>query len=146
MNNIANKENSSTLLSLMLSVKRAIQEEARRSMSGLPKCSFMQFETLAYVKEKKDPLTSDIARHFLITPPAATFLTNGLVKTALLARKFDTKDRRTVRLEITRKGEAMLHDNIRERKGVFKKVFSVLNAKERTELAKILKKVANRTL
>lgn len=135
---------STTLLSLMLGLKRVALEETRKTIRGLPHCSFIQFEALSYVKEKKSPLTSEVARHFLITPPAATFLTNGLVKSGLLERKFDLRDRRAVHLVLTKKGENMLREGTLERTKVFQKVFSVLSLKEKSDLSKILKKVAKR--
>ena len=104
--------------------------------------SMLHFQTLRFIQERERPLMQDIARYLCITPPAATLLAEGLVKEGLVRRSFDTKDRRTVRLTLTKEGKSFLARGIRMRMKKIQELFAVLAPRERTALISILKKIA----
>jgi DNA-binding MarR family transcriptional regulator len=83
----------------------------------------------------------DVARHFRITPPAATLLIDGLVKEKFIARIVDAKDRRAVRVMLTPRGKAVIARGIMNRIKELKKIFAGLTAGERAQLIAILRKI-----
>ncbi len=130
------------LVSLLFVIGRRMRDGSRNAAhAGF---SLLHFETLRYIKGHGRPLMHDLAAHLLITPPAATVLVDGFVKHGLVARELDRKDRRAVKLAITKKGEALFEKQIKRKMREMKKVFSVLSAKEQRQLAKILSKVAKK--
>lgn len=130
------------IISLFFAIGRQMREGAQASASGVS-CSLLHFHTLHYIKEHEKPLMHDVARHLLVTPPAATLLIEGLVKQKLIKRIVDKRDRRAVRLALTPQGKALLAHGIRAKTARFKKIFSVLSARERAGLVRVLKKVVS---
>ncbi len=103
--------------------------------------SLLQFEALRYVKDHDRASMQDIADHFMVTPPAATLLIDGLVKEKYISRVFDERDRRTVRITLTARGASFLSKGIAKKIDRLKKLFSVLSPGERRNLSLILKKI-----
>ena len=85
----------------------------------------------------------DVAKHFHVTPPAATLLIDNLVREKLLTRLIDDKDRRSVQVSLTKKGKALFEKSMTQKEVQFKKIFGVLTPAERTQFAAILKKIIN---
>lgn len=92
------------LISLMSASRRHICEKFNRT-KGLDPTTFIQIETLRFIMERKNPKMKDVASYLNITPPSATSIIDGLVKTKMIERNFSSTDRRTVRLAITTKGK-----------------------------------------
>lgn len=132
----------SELLSLLFEVGRFMRESMRKSIINGRSASFLQFETLRYVKEHRQPLMRDIANYFRITPPAATLLIDALVREKHLKRILNFKDRRTVRLALTDAGTRYLNRGINAHLNRLKKLFKVLTPEERAQLISILKKIS----
>jgi len=134
---------SSRLASLLFVIGRRMRDGGGhgKARKGL---SLLHFETLRYIRANGRPLMRDLAAHLLITPPAATLLVDGLVRHRFIARVFDPKDRRAVRVVVTRKGKLLFERQIRKKMQEIKKVFSVLTPKEQVALAEILEKVAKK--
>ena len=135
-----NKTESIKLASLMFMIGRLIRDEVHKKQRQMA-CSVLHFQTLRYVKEHNRPLMRDVAAYLLITPPAATLLIDALVKDKLLTRIIDHKDRRVVRLVITKRGSAILTRGMRDVTQKLASVFSVLNDKEKHGLVGLLEKV-----
>jgi DNA-binding MarR family transcriptional regulator len=131
----------SDLLSLLFVVGRSMRESMRKSILDGKSASFLQFETLRYIKEHRRPLMRDVAEYFRITPPAATLLLDGLVREKFIARAFDAKDRRAVRLALTESGNRYLTRGIDAHLKRLKKLFAVLSPDERAQLIVILRKI-----
>lgn len=141
-----NKKNSggpAELVSLMSIIGRRMREEMRQNPNKNT-CSLLHFEALGYVRDNGKPLMRDVANYFMITPPAATLLIDGMVANGLLTRIVDKNDRRAVRISLTVKGKNILKHGIQERMQKIKEVFSVLTEKERIELARMLTKITKR--
>lgn len=132
---------SSKLISLMFVIGRRMRDEMKQSHQQ-SNASWLHFETLRYVRDAKRPTMRDVAAHFLITPPAATLLVDGLVASKLLRRIVDKKDRRAVHITLTPRGKKIMEQGIRTRMEKMKELFSVLNTKEQGELIRILTKIA----
>ncbi len=123
------------ILSLLFCVGRRMRDEHHAY-------SMLHFHTLRYVQEEGRPFMHDVARYLRVTPPAATLLIDGLVKDKLLARSFDKKDRRTVRIKLTSRGKEFLAQGIRKKAGQLNRMFAVLTPRERATLIAILGKIA----
>jgi DNA-binding MarR family transcriptional regulator len=136
--------NSSKIISLMFIIGRRMREEMKQN-ERVGGASWIHFEALRYIDEQGRPLMSDVAAHFSITRPAATLLVDGLVKNKMLRRIVDPHDRRAVRVALTPKGKQVLTQGIKQRMKKIQEVFSVLDAKEHTELVRILTKIAKST-
>ncbi len=132
----------SELLSLLFVIGRSMRESMRASVTRGKAASFLQFETLRYVKEHGQPHMRDVAHYFRITPPAATLLIDALVREKLLKRSFDASDRRAVRLGLTEAGHRYLAAGINAHLKRLKKLFAVLSRAERAHLISILKKIS----
>ena len=129
------------LISMIFTASRLIRERAK-DREKIDPFSFLQLETLRYVVEKDNPSMKDIADYLCITPPSATSLINSLVKTKQLERIHDKDDRRFVRLVVTSKGKAALASGFKKITTRMRRVLSNLNAKERSDLFKILEKLS----
>jgi len=136
-------KNISKLTSLLFVIGRRMREEMKQTAKKNG-CSWLHFEVLRYVIEKKKVLMRDVAAHFSITPPAATLLVDSMVTNKFLRRVVDLGDRRTVRITIAPRGKKILAQGIARRTKKIKEIFSVLDAKEAAEFIRILEKIAQR--
>ena len=135
------KHETGQLVALMFVMGRHIKEEFHK-LARQAGCSFIGFQALRYIKETQNPSMRDLADYFMITPPAATLLVEGLVGDKLIARAADTRDRRAVRLFVTPKGNALLERSTRVMTRALAKLFRNLTPGERTQFIVLLKKVA----
>jgi len=137
---------SAELVSLMFAIGRFMREEGgkKKKIKG-PTCSLLQFETLRYVQDNEKPLMRDVARHFHVTPPAATLLIDGLVREKYLARFKGGTDRRAVRIILTSGGRALLARGLKEKILRLNSIFSALTETEKTTLIGLLRKMAENT-
>lgn len=141
MKRITNQKDAARLAANFFVIGRLMKEGFQRRNRVKPTCSLLHLQTLRYVKEERRPLMRDVAQFLFVTPPAATLLIDGLVKEGLLARIIDAKDRRAVRLRITKTGNALFVRASREAQTEIAEVFSVLDGKEQTMLVGLLEKV-----
>jgi DNA-binding MarR family transcriptional regulator len=102
---------------------------------------FSQCQTLWFVAEHKRPNMQDVAKHFKITAPSATFLVEELVHGGHLIRHASSADRRKVELVLTPKGKQVVRVLIQKRKVVLNKIFESLSSADRNDLNRILKKI-----
>ena len=128
------------LVSHMFIMGRLMRDKMHRKV-GNGQCTLLEFETLKYVKDSGRPHMREIANMFHVTPPAATLMIDGLVRTKLLARVMDQKDRRSVRVAITPKGKQLLERGITNKIKEMKRIFAVLTPAERTHFVGVLKKI-----
>ncbi len=135
------RSDTDTILTLMFEVGRIIRRAmvARDSMP-LPLSSI---ETLRFVEEKGTPTMRDIAGYLRITAPSATALVECLVGSGFLSRKEDAKDRRVVRVSLTKKGATLLAKVTRRRMEALRKLVSALSAADRAHFISILSKIVH---
>lgn len=130
------------IISLMFTTGRLIKE-CGEGIANMSPYSHLQLETLRYVSEEKIPTMRKVADYLCITPPSATSLINGLVKSGQLSRKTDKKDRRIVRLVVTSKGKQDLCSGLNQIHQNMAKIFEHLNKAERKNLIDILTKLSS---
>ncbi len=128
------------IISLFFETSRLIYKQLEEK-NCLDFFSFLQVETLGYIKDNKKPLMSEIAKFLSITPSSVTPLVSRLVKLGMLERCLDKNDRRTVRLSITPKGQKMYKKEIEKASIQMKKTLIRLNCKEQKNLIEILQKI-----
>jgi DNA-binding MarR family transcriptional regulator len=133
--------NLSELVSLMFVMGRVMRDKMQKTGNNEYGNSLLDFETLRYVKDNQHPYMRDVAKNFHVTPPAATLLIDNLVKGKLLARVVDPKDRRSVRITLTKKGKDLFEKSMTQKGTQFKKIFGTLTPIERTQFTAILKKI-----
>ncbi len=103
--------------------------------------SFLQLETLNYVKENKKPPMKEVAGFLSVAPSSATPLINRLVKLGMLKRCFDKNDRRFIRLSLTSKGQKVLSEEFKKASAQMRKTLMKLNNKEQKNLVEIFQKL-----
>ncbi|MFA6495127.1 MAG: MarR family winged helix-turn-helix transcriptional regulator [Candidatus Paceibacterota bacterium] len=128
------------LVSTLIAIKHIAVEQFRmhRANTGTP---FLAFQTLHYIDTRRTATMKDIAHLFCITPPSATSLVKTLLKQKLVTQKTDTHDRRKTILMVTPTGARMLAQEGSRMANNITKVFSVLSARDRVALIKILRMI-----
>jgi len=102
---------------------------------------FAQCQALWFVTQEGRPNMQDVAKHFKITAPSATFLIDELVRAGYLARRPSASDRRKVELVLTQKGKRE-SKMLQEKRGkILDGIFKSLSAADRQDLNRILQKI-----
>lgn len=103
--------------------------------------SHAQLGVLFVIAHRGTQTTKELAQHFGMTSSAATQLVNGLVKSRILERKEDAKDRRKMHIALTKKGEGVLEQARAHRMQKMKESFTPLSDEEIAQLLKIQIKI-----
>jgi len=133
--------NIEQLISMIFATSRLIRERVKDREKINP-FSFLRLETLRYVTKKDNPSMKDIADYLCVAPPSATSLINSLVEARQIERSYDKNDRRFVRLVVTPKGKTALASGFKKITTKMRRALSNLNAKERSNLFKILENIS----
>jgi DNA-binding MarR family transcriptional regulator len=129
-----------TTFSLMFEFFRLFKSRIRAAApASCPPLS--QLEALDFIAAEKDPSMQAVASYLKIKAPSATSLVEDLAREKLLRRFADSRDRRQVRLAITKKGERMLERMKSTRKKIFLSVLSPLGPQDSEEFNRLLKKI-----
>jgi DNA-binding MarR family transcriptional regulator len=128
---------STNTISLFSEVGLLIKSRMQQALS-LP---FSQCQALWFVAEQGQPTMLEVARHFKITAPSATFLVDELVRGSYLARRANAKDRRKVELALTRKGAQAVKTVTQKRTKILEGMFRALSEADRQDLNRILTKI-----
>ena len=104
---------------------------------------FSQYQTLSFVAEKERVSMQQVALHFKIRAPSATFLVEELVRGGLVERHTNTKDRRKVEVTLSAKGKRVFKTIHEKRDTILAKLFGSLEEKDRQDLNRILEKIIN---
>ena len=112
------------------------QESIART--GLGDSDFRVLEALLH----KGPLpVNTIGPKVWLTPGSISIAVDRLVRKGLVVRKEQPSDRRVRRVELTRKGRALITATFRKHAAAMENVVGVLSKKERTALVRLLKKL-----
>ena len=112
------------------------QESIART--GLGDSDFRVLEALLH----KGPLpVNTIGPKVWLTPGSISIAVDRLVRKGLVVRKEQPTDRRVRRVELTRKGRALITATFRKHAAAMENVVRVLSKKERTALVRLLKKL-----
>ncbi len=130
-------------IEIMFKTSRIFRERMHYS-SQIAHLSFLQIQTLTYLKLHTNAQMSEIAEHLHIELPSATSLLNKLVALQLVQRQQDEKDRRLVRIALTEEGNAILTIAKKEKEAHVKQMLSYLTDEERHELLRLMEKLHER--
>ena len=132
------------IIGTMFKVFRALKDTMSFT-SQSSHLTIVQFEGLICLRKNKEMQMKDFADYFSITMPTATSLVDKLIATNYATRKNDTKDRRIVKISITRQGERVLEEAMKHRANKLNKLLSYLSKQDKIELLRILETVAEKT-
>jgi MarR family 2-MHQ and catechol resistance regulon transcriptional repressor len=107
--------------------------------------TMLQCQALECVKKKKNAHMADIASHFATSMPTATALIDKLIAAKLVKRENDAKDRRVVKIFMTKVGDKLLHQVIKRKSEKVGKVLSYLSEQDKLELLRILGVIAEKS-
>ena len=107
--------------------------------------TILQCQALECVKKKAGMHMGDIASHFATTMPTATALVDKLILAKLVRRENDVKDRRIVRINLTKAGEKLLREVEKQRAGKMKKLLFYLSKQDKLDLLRILETLAQKS-
>ena len=124
------------IINLMFDAKRMAEFNM-----GSQRFSPLHLRALYFISNRPKVVMKNIADLFGITPPSATSLVNGMVKSGLITRSAQKSDRRVVELKMTKKGTSLLTTGFVHFKKRIRQALSLLNNQERKALFGILKKL-----
>ncbi len=129
------------LIRLIIEVKHVLRERfaGRRGIAAA--YTSQQIAALCIVKERGAPTMTEVARLLRVSPPTASDLVAGLVRTGLLRRVADAGDRRSVRLRLTPEGRRTHAAGLRTMYGHMRAVLAVLTPAERRQLQGMLERL-----
>src|ERR1035437_3441065 len=107
--------------------------------------TMLQCEAMSCIKKHKEAHMGDIASHFATTMPTATALIDKLIDTKYVKRENDVKDRRIVRISLTKSGEKLLSEATKQKTSKMDKLLSYLSKQDKLELLRILNILAEKS-
>ncbi|HRU39227.1 MAG TPA: MarR family transcriptional regulator [Candidatus Goldiibacteriota bacterium] len=108
---------------------------------GVMNLTLSQLDTMAYLFERKKAKMSDLAKNLGVKMPTMTDTVDKLIKSGMVKREHDEKDRRTVWISISKDVEKMVAMHLKMRDEAVAKLLNALNDKEKRQASKILKKI-----
>jgi len=122
---------------------RFIREVLRRQFKTLKtrEITISQMIILTLLQEKKRSKMNEIAKALSVTTSAATGLVGRMVKTSLLKRIVDPKDRRVINIEMTEKGRHIIEDIQKQRYKMMMQMFAKVTPIERKRYLGTVKKI-----
>lgn len=133
-------KNNQQLISTIFSLKRIIFDKIKRANLYEPRLH-IQGETLFYIAENKNCQMKDIASFLKITPPSATSMINNLEKKGYIKRIRGEKDRRSIYLTLTEKGNKLIKNKRAKIENHMADILSPLNSKDQEALINIYNKL-----
>lgn len=102
--------------------------------------SHMQLHALIFLNQTKNASMSEIAQEFRIELPSTTSLITKLVQLGLVQRVADKKDRRLVRIQLSKKGISLLDTAMKERRRKITHLLATLTEQEQKQFLTIMSK------
>jgi DNA-binding MarR family transcriptional regulator len=127
-------------------MQKAMKNQAPKAhffKMGVMNMTVSQLDTMAYLYEHKKAKMSELAKNAGVKMPTMTDMINKLIKTDIVNREHDEKDRRTVWVSITKDVEKMVAFHLKKRDESIVSLMKVLTEEEKKQAASILKKLVN---
>jgi len=106
--------------------------------------TLLQLQTLILLKNEGDIPMKNIADNFKVKMSTATSLIDRLISAKLVSRKQDCKDRRIVRISLTKEGETLIDEAMRQRRKKINYVLSYLSSEDKKTFFRILQSISKR--
>lgn len=129
------------LIEIIFALSRAMKEGMTFD-SETSQLTVLQLQALIFIKKNKAVSMGDIANQFKISLPTATVLSDKLVNTDLIQRDRDENDRRIVDVSLTKNGESLLREAMKQRHQKINKMLSYLSSEDKKKLFNILKNLS----
>jgi DNA-binding MarR family transcriptional regulator len=114
----------------------------RETRGRLTECTLSQFDVVAHLVREKHGMTAvELSRRLLVTAGNITGLIDRMEKSGLVKRVRDTKDRRTIRIQLTQKGTKLAQSVIPRHSADIESIFTALSDSEKNQLHKALDKL-----
>jgi len=84
---------------------------------------------------------SEIAKALSVTTPAATGIISRMVRAGFIKRIAGVKDRRVIRVELTKKGKRVIDEIVMKKEKMMTEAFSTFSANEREQYLKLFRKI-----
>lgn len=121
-----------TVLDVIPGVIRVIRTEMRRHRA--PALTVPQFRALVYIEAQPGVSVSRVADHVGLTRPSASVLVEGLVRRSLVTRRPHPTDRRSVTLNLTPAGQAVVQTSREQTLAFLAERLGDLSAAQRTRM------------
>ena len=126
-----------TLFFLVRGLVRTRLAQGRR----LDPYAWLHIETLVYIRDHAGLSMKDIADYLSITAPSATSLVNALAKKGLVERRIDPRDKRALRVYLTKKGKEKLLETVKKGMEVLGELFAPLSSAELAAFTRALERI-----
>lgn len=114
----------------------------RKMLSADPSDLHMgQLHALAFIQQEPGITMTSVADRLQVSSPTATSFVARLVRMGYVTRHHDEKNRKYVRLVITKAGEHMLQKKMAEKRIIISDVLSVLSTLDQQLLLSLLKAI-----
>lgn len=130
-------EKNSSLASLLFELGRIVKRQTTMLQSG--SLSYFHAYTLQLVRDEEGVRMKDLAALLQISNSSATALVDRLVEGKCVERRSDEKNRKLVRLFLTKDGQSALEKNCEKHEALLERGFARLSAEEKKTLEKILR-------
>ncbi len=111
--------------------------------SPMSHLTFVQIQTLRFLKEKKKAQINEIASYFSTAMSTTTELLDKLTNLGLVQKEEDSKDRRIVHAILTKKGSSLLYGAQRKRQEHFDRLLLKLSQRDKVDLVRIIRKISS---
>lgn len=137
------KDLSDRDLKLFIVLSRAFHEVSEKIKKDIQSYGInpTEFAVLELLYHKGDQPIQHIGKKILLSSGSMTYVIDRLEEKQLIQRKRCSRDRRVIYATITKKGAAFMQTIFPQHHRAIKKIFSVLDIKEKEILIGLLKKL-----
>jgi len=117
-----------------------MKEFARRQANELfkIKITLPQFLILNFLHNSQESKMTELAKFMKVTTAAMTGIVDRLVRDKYVARQYDPKDRRIIKIKLTTKGDNLVNKASQQRRDMIISVFGKISEEERQDYLRIL--------
>jgi DNA-binding MarR family transcriptional regulator len=139
----SNEQKPTPLLDAVLFASRALVAVAARSLSDIgEEVTLAQYRTLVVLASRGPQNLINLAEAIGVTPATATRMCDRLVTKKLIVRESDQDDRRTIRIDLTKKGRRLVSDVTDRRRQEIGAILESISPMDQVIFAKALSRFA----
>lgn len=127
-------------MSLFSAIRRIMRTSLAKGKK-LDPSTWVRIETMKFIADHDKPKMKDIADYLSITAPSATSLVGDLTKRGFVASRAGRRDRRTLRLALTKKGKSELKKAVAGGTEILGELFAVLPEAEFAAFIRTLERI-----
>ncbi|MBU0503032.1 MAG: MarR family transcriptional regulator [Candidatus Omnitrophota bacterium] len=105
------------------------------------KVTLPQFLIVQFLHQERVMRMTDLARYMRVTTAAMTGIVDRLLKSGYVAREYDSKDRRTIRVILTSKGTELFKKVNQQRQQMIIDIFGQISRQDRSNYLRILTQI-----